>query len=71
LLSVTNSPFLIVAASDRSSCCFRSMYQPDITSSWLLMAVGGRRQSRASRQARETASRKPEAMPWPPTGIKY
>lgn len=69
-LSDTNFPFAIVAASDLSSCCLRSMYHADNTPSCHLDFWGLVRQRSARRQARETASRKPDAIPCPPTIIE-
>lgn len=62
LRSVTKLPFAIVAERERVSCCLRSWDQDDKTSVWLPLEVGCR-VSRARRQDRETASRKPDAMP--------
>ena len=68
-LSVTNWPLVIVDASERSSCCLRSRYQPSKTVSWGDCEDSGRRQSKARRHANAEASRKPEAIPCPPTKL--
>lgn len=62
--SLQKFPFSMVDASERSSCCLRSAAHPAKRASCL---VNPGRTATFRRQARDIASLKPEAMPWPPT----
>ena len=59
-------PFSIVDARERSSCCLRSPYQPAKSAS---KSLNEGLVASLRRQEREMASRKPDAIPWPPTGV--